>query len=135
MARDQTELLEMGERIADLRRATGLKQQYIADYCGVQLRTYQFWQQGKHPPEQESLEKLAELFGVTTKYILKGHTPDLFGPGESKIADQLSAINSRLNRLQAVLEELAGRKVVEAALRALDQEDESDSSERPPRAA
>lgn len=100
MARERLDLLEMGQRIARLRRDHGFSQQYIADYVGVRLRTYQFWQQGKSPPEQENLEKLAELFGVTPKYILKGETPELLVQRE----DQLDRIEAEVTAIRKALE-------------------------------
>jgi transcriptional regulator with XRE-family HTH domain len=97
MARDETELLEMGLRIKELRKSHGYKQQWIADQVGVELRTYQFWQAGDFAPEQENLEKLAALFGVTPKYILKGETPELL----SDRRDQLDRIEAKLDQLLA----------------------------------
>lgn len=113
MARDEVALLEMAARIKELRESHGYKQQFVADKVGVELRTYQFWQQGKHAPEQDALEKLAKLFGVTPKYILRGDTPDLSS------RDQLDRIEQRLERMQAVIEQLAGNEVVAAALEEL----------------
>lgn len=101
MARDEVKLLEMGERIRELRESHGYKQEWIADQVGVKLRTYQFWQQGKHPPEQDSLEKLAQLFGVTPRYILKGETPDLLGGGQDVIA-RLERIEQRFSILERI---------------------------------
>lgn len=101
MARDETELLEMGARIKELREAHGFKQQWIADQIGVTLRTYQFWQAGASPPEQENLEKLALLFGVTPKYILKGETPT---PVHDR-GPQLDRIENLLNTLMLVTDD------------------------------
>lgn len=99
MAREKTELLEMGERIRELRKLHGFKQQWIADQIGVQLRTYQFWQAGKSPPEQENLEKLAALFGVEPKYILNGETPELPMSRDA----QLTRIEEKVDQLCGLL--------------------------------
>lgn len=71
---DRAQLAAMGQRILSLRREHGHKQQFVAEHVGVVLRTYQFWQQGKSPPSQEHLEKLAELYGVEPRWILFGET-------------------------------------------------------------
>lgn len=97
MARDQAQLLEMGERIRQLREAHGYKQQWIADQVGVTLRSYQFWQAGKSPPEQENLEKLAKLFGVKPKYILQGDTPDLASNGQDSTLTEILELLRRLD--------------------------------------
>lgn len=105
MVRDETEMLEMGARIAELRKASGMKQQAIADHCDVELRTYQFWQQGKHPPSGDALQKLAELFKVTPKFILRGQdatAPDLSTRRRQldRIEDMLADVQDRLVRLE-----------------------------------
>lgn len=67
---------EMGARICELRETLGLRQEQIADYCDVSVRAYQFWQAGDVVPDPEHLQKLAEIFQTTTKFILRGETPD-----------------------------------------------------------
>jgi transcriptional regulator with XRE-family HTH domain len=114
MARDKAELLAMGARIKELRELHGLKQQYIADKVGVELRTYQFWQAGKSPPEQENLEKLAELFGVTPKYILKGDTPE---PLADDATARLDAIEQRLAAIEEQLGQLLGAASIDGESR------------------
>lgn len=102
--RDERELLEMGERIRELRVQHGYKQQWIADKVGVTLRTYQFWQAGKSPPEQENLEKLAKLFGVSPKYILRGETPDPVTNGHATdLSARVDEIAKQVNELHALL--------------------------------
>jgi transcriptional regulator with XRE-family HTH domain len=98
MAKDETRLLEMGARIKELREANGYRQQWIADEVGVSLRAYQLWQEGKVAPEQENLEKLAELFHVAPRFITRGDTPNPFG------GDQLDRIEEKLDRLLAAIE-------------------------------
>lgn len=97
MARDEAQLLAMGERIRELRESNGLKQQTVADHCEVTLRTYQFWQEGKHPPSQDALDKLAELFKVTPQYILRGATPTL--SGNHDIGERLGRIEAKIDQL------------------------------------
>lgn len=122
MARDEQQLREMGARIKELRLAHGYKQQWIADQIGVTLRTYQNWQAGATPPEQENLEKLAELFEVEPRYIMRGDTPDLLGTMGGDALARLERIETaiedlatgsrldRLERIEAALETLARRQ-------------------------
>lgn len=137
VARDRAQLLEMGARIAELRSASGLRQQAVADYCGVELRSYQFWQQGKHPPTGVALEKLAELFNVTPQYILRGTTPEPLGGMESK--DKLDRIESKLDEIQRQLDDIAelttGAQVAQAVHEAFQDYAnrlEPETSKRPP---
>jgi transcriptional regulator with XRE-family HTH domain len=99
VARDERQRREMGARIRELRESRGLKQQYVADYIGKTLRTYQMYQAGDIDPGQEALEKMAELFEVTPQFIMRGDTPEPFGP---TVAD----IDRRLQHIEAQLDEL-----------------------------
>lgn len=122
MARDQTQLLAMGARIKELRESHGLKQQWIADQVGVSLRTYQFWQEGKSPPSQDNLEKLADIFGVTTRYIMRGDTPDLSGS-----AGRLERIEADVAYIKRLTEMLAGDAIVQAVHQATRQAAQQDA--------
>lgn len=156
MARDQTELLEMGQRLKDLRASHRYKQQWIADQLGVELRTFQFWQQGKNAPEQENLVKLADLFGVTPKYILKGETPEPVPAAQADperlgrieehldtLGDHLKTIDGRLAKLEKndqtasfkrmirLSEEILGRLGRDIGKRDLERRDDRDHPEEP----
>lgn len=106
MAKDEAALLEMGIRIAQLRRENGLTQQEIADYCDVDKRTYQFWQAGDTDPKGPNLLKLAKILGVTPKYILRGETPEPL----SLHASQLDRIEQAIADLATRLEELENQQ-------------------------
>jgi transcriptional regulator with XRE-family HTH domain len=106
MAKDEQQRREMGDRIRELRESRGYKQQYVADYVGVSLRQYQFWQAGDNEPSQDNLEKLAELFGVTPQFILRGDTPSpLTSP----------SIEERLDEIREAISQLAERLDLAAA--------------------
>ncbi len=53
-----------------LREKSGKKQQECADAIGVTLRAWQTYEQGIREPKFEILIKIAELFNVTTDYLL-----------------------------------------------------------------
>jgi len=88
----------MGARIKELRASRGLKQQFIADHCGVTLRTFQMWQAGDTEPRQEQLEKLADILETTPRFILRGETPDL----------SLEGRGSQLDRIEQKLDTILG---------------------------
>lgn len=52
------------------REKSGKKQQECADMIGVTLRAWQGYEQGIREPKFEILIKIAELFNVTTDYLL-----------------------------------------------------------------
>lgn len=52
------------------REKSGKKQQECADKIGVTLRAWQTYEQGVREPKFELLIKIADMFGVTTDYLL-----------------------------------------------------------------
>lgn len=128
MAKDAAERLEMGARIKDLRKQHGYRQQHVADACDVGLRTYQFWEAGKHRPEQEALEKLAALYDVTTVFVLRGPTPELFANQdegqlariERKLDDLFDLRHSSLSQILEAVEGLRDHLERELAIRVVE---------------
>lgn len=57
------------ERLKELRKKKGLKQQEIAELLGVKRNTYSDWENGKTEPSFENLIKLADLLEVTLDYL------------------------------------------------------------------
>lgn len=57
-------------KLKALRQANDIAQYIMADYLGVQLRTYQRYESGSNMPNYEKLLKLARFFNVTTDYLL-----------------------------------------------------------------
>lgn len=59
--------------IDNLKRArenTGLTQSQVADMLGISDGTYKNYEQGKREPNNTLLLKIADLYGVTTDYLL-----------------------------------------------------------------
>lgn len=57
-------------RVKELRKEKGKKQNEMAEYLGVTLRAYQYYESGTNYPNIPGLLKLADFFGVTTDYLL-----------------------------------------------------------------
>lgn len=60
----------MKNNIKAAREKQGLTQQECADLFDVKLRAWQTYEQGVSEPKFEVLCKIADLFGVTTDYLL-----------------------------------------------------------------
>ena len=52
------------------RKAAGLTQQEVAEAVGVSQSGYYYWETSKSRIDNDSLSKLADLFGCTTDYLL-----------------------------------------------------------------
>lgn len=58
------------ERLKQLRIDRKLRQKDIAEYFGTSPQSYAQWEKGLRKPSQDSLEKLAKFFDVSTDYLL-----------------------------------------------------------------
>lgn len=64
-----------GKIIKELREFQNLSQPDLAKLVGVTNGTISFWENGINEPKASYIEKLAEIFNVTTDYLL-GRTSD-----------------------------------------------------------
>ncbi len=62
----------LGARIAALRQQAGLSQQALARRLRVSSSAVGMYEQGRRTPPAETLLALAEVFGVTTDFLLTG---------------------------------------------------------------
>jgi transcriptional regulator with XRE-family HTH domain len=83
---DQFEKREMGNRIRTLREKFGFTQDELADKLGLKTRTsVSSYEAGRAVPSGDSLSAIADLFGVTTDFILgrsNGREPQAEDPNE-----------------------------------------------------
>ena len=56
---------KFSETLRLIRIKSGKKQREAAEYLGVNIRTYQYYEEGKNEPAIPVLEKLADFFGVS----------------------------------------------------------------------
>lgn len=60
----------LGKRLAILRKSKNLTQQQIADELKISRATYGHYEIGRREPDFDTLQKLANYFGVTIDYLL-----------------------------------------------------------------
>lgn len=58
------------QRLKELRIEKKTKQREMAEYLGLGLRTYQYYESATHYPDIPGLMKLADFFEVSTDYLL-----------------------------------------------------------------
>ena len=63
-------MVKIAERLQELRKEKKVTQQAVANYLGINARTYQYYEGNDHRPDYETLIKLADYFEVTTDYLL-----------------------------------------------------------------
>lgn len=66
------ELETMGQRIRSLRKSKKLTQAQLAKIAGVSSPAVTEWEKDGYAPKSESLEAMANYFGVTTSYLIRG---------------------------------------------------------------
>lgn len=67
---DNNKMLLIPTRIRNARRARDLTQQKVAAALGMRHPGYNSYETGRVTPPPDKLAKLADLFGVTTDYLL-----------------------------------------------------------------
>lgn len=65
-------LVRLGERVRELRQATGLSQEAFADRCGLDRTYISGIERGKRNVSLENLKVLAEALDVTLSGLLDG---------------------------------------------------------------
>lgn len=62
--------MNFGKRLHDKRIDSGFTAQQMADYLGISLRAYRFYESGSREPNLETLSNIANKLNVTTDYLL-----------------------------------------------------------------
>ena len=60
----------IGQRIRDLRKQKRMSQTELAKSAGVSQTTVTAWETGKAEPSSSTVARLADIFNVTTDYLL-----------------------------------------------------------------
>lgn len=60
----------IGQRIRDLRKKKRMSQTELAKSAGVSQTTVTAWETGKAEPSSSAVARLADIFNVTTDYLL-----------------------------------------------------------------
>lgn len=68
---------EFSKRLTNLRERKGWSKTYVAKTIGLSsMQTYANWEYGRTEPDFENVSRLADLFNVTTDYLLGHETPE-----------------------------------------------------------
>ena len=93
-------------RLKELRKSAGLSQKALADMLFVSQAAVAKWELDKSTPTPEMLVKIAEVFNVTTDYLLGTETqktPALTAKDERDIARELEKTLNRLDDADGAL--------------------------------
>lgn len=62
--------MKLSDRIQEQRIEKGKTQQEMADFLGVKIRVYQYYESGGRKPTLENLIVLADFFDVSLDYLV-----------------------------------------------------------------
>lgn len=68
--------MNIGERIAQLRKSRSMSQFQLAKTLNIATSTLGMYETNKRKPNMEMLEKIADFFGVSIDYLLGRETTD-----------------------------------------------------------
>ncbi len=76
------------ERLRELRKSKGISLKELGAIVGVAESTMSLYESGKRQPDYETLLKLAEYYGVTVDYLLRGSE-------EEQLPEELIILNRK----------------------------------------
>lgn len=76
------------ERLRELRKSKGISLKELGAIVGVAESTMSLYESGKRQPDYETLLKLAEYYGVTVDYLLRGSE-------EEQLPEELVILNRK----------------------------------------
>ena len=91
------------DKIAQLRRSNGWSQEELAEKLDVSRQSISKWESAQSVPDLSRVIRMAELFGVSTDYLLKDELESL-EPVESMAASGSSARLVTMEEAKAALE-------------------------------
>ena len=66
--------MTFGEKLQALRQRTGMSQDALAERLNVSRQAVSRWERDETMPETDKVVALADIFGVTTDYLLRPQT-------------------------------------------------------------
>lgn len=85
------------------RMNSGLQQKVVASELGVSVQSMSYWESGNRTPSKENLLKMAEMYGVSTDYLLGKDPEDVAIVAEIKkepvLADEFSDLTESERQL------------------------------------
>ena len=80
-------------RLKELRKNKRLTQAELAKIIGINQNSYSYWENGKVKIDNQSLQKLAELFNVSIDYILNNENVNSYKKLTEREIDILNLTN------------------------------------------
>lgn len=105
-------------RIKEERTKKGLSQPQLVEDIGLTKQTISLWERGVRRPDFETMEKLADYFGVSLGYLIGTTDDPTVGENDPNIGiedEAIQEIESLATQISQLSEE--SRRIVSAAIR------------------
>lgn len=76
---------EIYERFEKLKEVKGVTSYAVAKATGITTTTLTNWGKGKYTPKQDKLQLIADYFGVTLDYLVKGEEREISKPEQANL--------------------------------------------------
>ena len=97
---------KLPNRLLELRKKSGLRQQDIADHLSVSKGSYSLWETGKIEISNDNLFRLADFFDVTIDYLLgKSNHSTPLPPDIAAILEENVRLKAKLANVRAALDQ------------------------------
>lgn len=88
---DKMDNRTIAERLVDVRKAKGFNKKFVSAQTGIPYPTLCGYEYGRNEPPITTIVKLAELYGVTSEYIMKGEEKkESSAPVDTKTEDSVT---------------------------------------------
>ena len=77
------------DNLKALRESKKITQTQLGEHIGAKKSAISLWESGKRQPDQETLVRLANFFGVTVDYLLDRNDPH--PPAQEKVSADMRA--------------------------------------------
>lgn len=101
-----TTINAFAERLTKLRENSGKKRQEVADDICISRASLEYYEKGKRKPDIEVLLKLADYYGVTCDYLLKGVKTE-----NIKIHEATGLSDKAIEKLQNIVKQSTGNYI------------------------
>ena len=109
------------ENLKKVRTEKGVSQQVVADFLGITRQAYSNYENGNRGPDNETLLKLGEFFGVSVGYLLGAEQEKLAATEDDELNAYLDALQNREEmRMLFSLAKGATKEEVEKAVRVVE---------------
>ncbi|MEY8522453.1 XRE family transcriptional regulator [bacterium 1XD8-76] len=79
--------MNIAERLKDLRKEAGYSQEQVAELLNVSRQAVSKWESAQGYPDIENIVKLAQMYEISTDYLLLGKEPPARNAAEADISE------------------------------------------------